>query len=370
MACAKKPEQRLVEGRATLQQSLTIDEDTIIWSASPESPGLTIDSAEPVVLDFGGAFIQSSAFGESPQNYRSLAILLRRAPSVTIRNATFCGFQTGLLAEAVAQIHLENVRFLDFHRGDARPSVAVHLQQPGQLNVESCHFQHLERALQLDATAEINIHRSAFYWLNRQVLQATDSSRGSFTQNKFFYIGLPEEYEDTAFQGGTYAFRQNNWAHVLRSGLPDEELTTNKNQAAYQPELSTAQWQNEPIDRLLREIGVSAPGLRLVDDWGWYDFSYPKAWLRESRPQKDIYLLTAPNGNWRLIGGEGYQKVVPKTGSFPTTLQAFHNAQSDQPYLEFEFLGKKFRKYGAHPAQETPVTFGTNASEDRPFDHS
>lgn len=358
MACAKNPEQRLLAGQATLRQSLTLSEDTIIWSTGAAAPGLTIDSEEAVTIDFGGAFVQSSTFGESPEKHQGLAILLLRAPSVTIRNATFCGFQTGILAEAVGKIRLENIRFVDFHRGSRTSSVGLQLKQAAELNVEQCLFQHLDQAFQLDAPVEIDLIQTDFHWLNGPVLTATVESSGRFIQNNFFYIGNPAADGTPAFTGGDYTFRENKWAHVLVSGLPDDMLSGGGNLAAYQPELEAGQWSTEAIERELREIGVSAPGLRLRDKWGWYDFSYPKAWLREQTPEKDIYLLTAPNGNWRLIGGEGYNKIVPKTGSFPTTLQAFRPAQAAETFLTFEYLGKKFRKYGVHPAQTTSLKFG------------
>jgi hypothetical protein len=359
VACAKNPEQRLLAGQATLEQSLRIEQDTIIWAASAEAPGLIIDSQEPVVLDFGGARVLSSTFGESPENYTGLAILLRQSPSVTIRNATFCGFETGILAEAVGQIHLENCQFIDFRRGVPAPSVAVQLQQASSLKVERCRFQHLGRAFQFEAAVDIQVQQSAFHWLNAQVLEAAQKSRGSFVQNTFFYIGLAGR-EERAFGGGTFAFRQNHWAHVLRSGLTAYELTEQDNQAAYLPELKETQWSEVAIATQLRELGVSAPGLHLQDEQGWYDFSYPRVWLRESGPEKDIYLLTAPNGNWRLIGGSGYEKIVPKTGSFPTTLQAFRSTANAVPSLAFEYLGEKIRKYGVHPVQISPIPFSTD----------
>lgn len=361
VACAKNPEQRLQAGQSTLQHSLTIDKDTIIWPVQPEQPGLTIDSPEPVVLDFGGAFVQSAVFGESPQNYTGLAILLRQAPAVTIRNATFAGFQTGILAEAVPKITLENCQFIDFKRGGTDASIAVQLTRPGELQIRNTRFQHLDQALVLEAPTTVDVQQSAFLWLNQQVLNAAPGSQGDFRQNDFFYIGLSTN--TSAFTGGDFAFRQNYWAQVSGDDLPLPQLIDTDNYLAYQPSLPATQWAKDTVEHRLRIRGVSAPALRLQDEWGWYDFSYPKVWLREQNPEKDIYLLTGPQGNWRLIGGAGYAKVVPKTGNFPTTLQAFREPGTKPVALDFEYLGKKYRPYGVYPVQTSPVSFGIQSDQ-------
>lgn len=358
-ACAKNPEQRLLEGHTTLRGSLTISKDTIIWPADEQIPGLTIESENPVVLDFGGAVVQSSVFGESPDQYRGLAILLHRAPSVTIRNVTFCGFQRGILAEAVDQIHLENCRFIDFRRASSTLSVAVQIKQSGKLFVEQCRFQHLDRAIQIDESVEYVIRESQFYWLNQQILQASTGSSGDFINNNGFYIG-EKDSKLVAFEAPGTIFQQNNWAHILNTGLNMESLLEQGNTAAYVSEVPGEKRAETIITPLLREIGISAPGLRLRDEYGWYDFSYPRVWLRESSSDKDIYLLTAPNGNWRLIGGHGYEKIVPKTGNFPSTLQAFRSTANAVPSLEFEYLGEKIRKYGVYPVQISPISFSTD----------
>lgn len=360
VACTKNVEQDIVTGQATLRHSLTLSEDTIIWPAHSTLPGLTIDSPEEVILDFGGALVQSATFGESPDKHHGLAIRVLRSPAVRIRNATFSGFKKGILVEEAGHIQLENVQFIDFNRGKDHSSVAVHLKQPTSLNVENGLFKHLHLAFQLDAAAELEVTQTKFYWLTGQVLVGRRGSRGSFINNHFFYIGNPWHSETLAFRGGELTFRENHWAHVQQSGLPLEQLIGAGNQAAYQDSLPSKLWSLPQLEQRLREIGVSAPGLRLYDDWGWYDFSYPKAWIRQQEKEKDIFLLTAPTGNWRLVDGAGYDKVVPKTGSFPSTLQAYRSEDSKDGFLGFEYLGKKFRKYGVHPPRKTPLRFSTH----------
>ena len=57
-------------------------------------------------------------------------------------------------------------------------------------------------------------------------------------------------------------------------------------------------------------------------------------------------MLNGPLGNWRLIDGQGYLAVNPKTGTFPQTLVAKKDPEVSQRKLVFEYLGKSAYRFG------------------------
>ncbi|MCB0706456.1 MAG: right-handed parallel beta-helix repeat-containing protein [Saprospiraceae bacterium] len=81
----------------------------------------------------------------------------------------------------------------------------------------------------------------------------------------------------------------------------------------------------------------------LVDEWGPYDFRSPSIWLREINEDVYTFLLLGPKeGNWKAIGGAGWDQINPKTGVFPATLVAKKTPGAPGPQLELEFIGAAF----------------------------
>lgn len=359
VACSQDPQQEIIQGNASLNTSFSLTEDTLIWNTNDQTPNLVVETDQAIDLDFGGAVIQSALLGESPDQYQGTAILIKKAPKVTIRNARFVGFKNGIVVEMADSVLLSNCAFVDFTRDTINNihSAAVQVKQAQLLAAEDCLFQHLSTAIEVEKETTLSVSHSKFHWLTHRVLQ-TGKGESVFEDCQFFYIGFPEKENPPFISGRVSAFRQNSMAQVLN---PDHLIGKlgDLNPAAYINELPEAQWSAEWIDQQLRDLGIATPGLLLTDQWGWYDYSYPKVWQREQTSEKDIYLVTAPNGNWRLVGGQGYSKIVPKTGSFPTTVQAFPDTEGKTPSLEFEYLGKKVQKYGALPPKAGPITFST-----------
>ncbi|NRB64197.1 MAG: right-handed parallel beta-helix repeat-containing protein [Saprospiraceae bacterium] len=95
----------------------------------------------------------------------------------------------------------------------------------------------------------------------------------------------------------------------------------------------------------------------LFNDWGPYNFQYPAIWLRSVDDDTYTFLLSGPQGNWRITGGKGFEKVVPKTGTLPTTLVAQRN-NTGPLYIQLEFIGQSFTSlYGEMKRKGIPTTF-------------
>ena len=86
----------------------------------------------------------------------------------------------------------------------------------------------------------------------------------------------------------------------------------------------------------------------LEGEYGPYEFTYPKIWLREKKEKEFIFLMLGPAlGNWKAIDGYGWEGINPKTGALPNTLVA-QTADTTSHQLSLEFIGATFRLPNGH----------------------
>lgn len=95
------------------------------------------------------------------------------------------------------------------------------------------------------------------------------------------------------------------------------------------------------MDAFLPENQLRGRQYILVNEWGPYDFRYPIIWLREINDNKYTFLLLGPQGNWKCIDGKGLKSFGPKTGTFPATIVAEKDAESNEIGLDLEFIGEE-----------------------------
>ncbi|MEL6865242.1 MAG: right-handed parallel beta-helix repeat-containing protein [Bacteroidota bacterium] len=80
----------------------------------------------------------------------------------------------------------------------------------------------------------------------------------------------------------------------------------------------------------------------LMTEWGPYNFGYPFISLRKQEGEEYIFGLFGPNGNWKVVGGEGFAEVNPMRGALPTTLRAKREADAKVVAIQLEYLGPAF----------------------------
>lgn len=99
----------------------------------------------------------------------------------------------------------------------------------------------------------------------------------------------------------------------------------------------------------------------LMNEWGPYNFEYPSVWLRETADDHYTLLLLGPKeGNWKLIGGEGFLSTNQKTGAFPATLTAKADTSAVLQQLSFEYIGPAYtNQFGENipKGKASPFTF-------------
>jgi len=363
-----QPERPKLSMGAEIRQSFVYERDSLFLPASNEVEGLIVDGTD-LDLDFGGAYLVGANFGASPDLQTGTALKVKKATKLRIRNANFLGFQIGIHVQKVDTLILENCHFDYFQRSgtteNSKPiSIGLWIENAPYVILQNCTWQRMDQSIRIQEATRINIQQCSFLWINHQAIQMEQNLTLECTSSLFAYIGLPSNNAPVFRHTNTkLQLDGNHWAHCRFNYEDLTNLNFENNSAAYVDFVTEEQWKRPAVDQLLLQKGISTPSLSLVDQWGWYDFAYPKAWFRQGTINTDVYLLTAPPGNWRVIDGNGYSRVIPKTGAFPSTVQAQFSSEQGGKYLEFEFLGKPLKRFGKPFYSKEVFTFKAQEDE-------
>jgi parallel beta-helix repeat protein len=100
----------------------------------------------------------------------------------------------------------------------------------------------------------------------------------------------------------------------------------------------------EPMEGALLAIGNyeqwAGREYIIMGTYGPYDFRSPKAVLREIEGDRYVFLLTGPEGNWKLSGGEGFEEPNSKTGTLPATFTVRRTEEKGPFRVELTYIGK------------------------------
>ncbi|TAD98461.1 MAG: hypothetical protein EAZ97_10825 [Bacteroidetes bacterium] len=116
-ACTQSSNQvRLKEGMS-IKKSLLIAADTYLLSGSDisEKGILTIEGSN-LTIDFNGTVLQGSEDKDKPNEFYGIAIRMKNAKNITIKNLHLRKYKIGILAENCDNILIKNCSFQDFYR--------------------------------------------------------------------------------------------------------------------------------------------------------------------------------------------------------------------------------------------------------------
>ncbi len=96
-----------------------------------------------------------------------------------------------------------------------------------------------------------------------------------------------------------------------------------------------------------------------ITEWGPYDFTYPLARLRQVEDSTLTFALFGPQGNWKVIGGDGITSISRKTGAMPATLVLTFDPEVKARRVKLEFIGEAFTTpFGDPWPRGKPYAFG------------
>lgn len=169
------------------------------------------------------------------------------------------------------------------------------------------YFKRQDQILQVQSTADLDLGPGNYFEAYGQVI----STEGTLSGVREF-----DNYKEAGLSAAP-PFSRRDYIHQMQGPEPMEGALARDDQFQ--------QWDG-------RENII-------MGDYGPYDFQSPKAVLRAIEGDRYIFLLTGPEGNWKLSGGEGLVDPNSKTGTLPATFTV-RRADENEPFkVELTYIG-------------------------------
>lgn len=189
-------------------------------------------------------------------------------------------------------------------------------------------FTKVKEPLKIEDTKTIDILENQFAGFQRLLKSSPSNDSLNFFDNKIYQNDL---------LGDAYPFRNDN---EILNGISfdlNTPVSIEKELKKVAP-FSDGQKTNLPVHVLRGRKYM------LITEWGPYNFKYPTIWLRGSEGDQYTFALFGPEGNWKVVGGNGFTSFSRKTGAMPATLVATKGG-ANKPVLriDLEFIGTGFK---------------------------
>lgn len=184
-------------------------------------------------------------------------------------------------------------------------------------------FTNCANPLRIKSSANLLIDDNHFYGFAELLVAEKENDSLQIIENLI--------YQDTGFADAA-SQSQNNF---IKTGYIEVDLPATT-QESLPPKLK------DGIDAFLPENHNRGRKYILVDEWGPYNFQFPSIWLRNIEEGKYTFALFGPQGNWKVVGGSGFNSFSLKTGAMPATLVAGIDSTAQNPAIKLEFIGEAF----------------------------
>ena len=184
-------------------------------------------------------------------------------------------------------------------------------------------FSNCSNPLRIKSSADVLVDDNHFYGFDELLVAEKENDSLQIVENLI--------YQDTGFADAT-AQSQNNF---IKTGYKEVNLPS-----ANQDSLPLK--RKDAINPFLTKDQNRGRKYIIVNEWGPYNFQYPTICLRKIGEGKYTFALFGPQGNWKIVGGSGFNAFSLKTGTMPATLVAGVDSTVENPALKLEFIGEGF----------------------------
>ncbi len=392
------------------------------------NPAIII-GGENIVVDFNGTVIIGSQNYSRPELFKGLGIEIRNGKNITIKNLVLKGYKVGLRAREIQNLKIENADLsynyrqvlkstrekeneedrMSYHQNDEdewlRYGMAVYLKNCDHAIVKNLKITGGQNGLMMSGCNEgffynndirfnsgvgIGMYRSSknkvmhnqldwnirgfsFGIYNRDqgsagILLYEQCNENTIAFNSATHCGngfsfrtghSTDESGDSAY--GKNVFYKNNFSY----SSDDEKIEANvKNQIA----------QLDIPEKLQDGMNTSAPGALgpytgrkhiIMDQYGPYNFQYPKLILRNIENNIYTFAIFGPFGNWKAKGGTGFKMMSQKQGAIPATLVLEAEENGKELSVELEYIGPAYTdQFGVFHKKGKPYKMIWNEKKD------
>lgn len=382
-SCQKNTINIHLEKGMVISESVTVAKDIykINTAHNFSDQALTIQGNN-ITIDFQGATLQGSNDIVDSKKYYGNGILVK-GENIVIKNLTIKNYGVALKADNTSNLEISGSSFIFNNRhytdkkGKVTRSELSRGPRPSDLKVPTIYFDNCT-----DVSFHDNIVSNNRHGLTVQAGRNIKIYNNKITHNAGFGIItnvssnvlIMHNYLDWNILNNSWI--NGNYVKTLDAGGIDmrNDSTENKNIIAYNsithcsdndfgksivfqndffPFSIDSIYQNnntKTIDPLPNGQKITSANYNywgkeyiLVNEWGPYNFSYPTIWLREINDDKYTFAIFGPEGNWKIVDGNGFSQTSRQSGSVPATIVATAADTSQQNLsLQLEFIGVEF----------------------------
>ena len=388
-SCTKGTENIRLEKGMVISESVTVAEDTFYINSSLDlsEPALTIKGND-ITIDFQGAIIKGSNDVYYPNEIYGKGIVVY-GNNIKIKNLKIHGYQFGLFADGVNGIEITDSEFSYNIRcnniSDDEIDSCLLPVQPKNSNPFS------EAAVKFNSSKNI-IFKNNIISNNQNGIFTSACENGKIYNNKIIYNSHTGFIDDGSSnlkimhnfldwnkkfgirfspKGKNNLIAYNSITHVPFNE-PAKNIGFKNNHFPFNPpktpdSLSTkfpplADGQNT------EEFPSPYKGEKyfLFNEWGLYNFQFPAIWLREINDDKYTFAIFGPEGNWKIVNGNGFVQTSRQSGSMPATIVATKAKNSEELLsLDLEFIGVEFiDQFGRKNLRGKTYKFGFKTPEE------
>ena len=184
-------------------------------------------------------------------------------------------------------------------------------------------FSNCSNPLRIKSSTDVLVDDNHFYGFDELLIAEKENDSLQIIENLI--------YQDTGFADAT-AQSQNNF---IKTGYQEVNLpSTNQDSLPLK--------RKDAINPFLTKDQNRGRKYIIINEWGPYNFQYPTICLRKIGKGKYTFALFGPQGNWKIVGGSGFNAFSLKTGTMPATLVAGIDSTAQNPALKLEFIGEGF----------------------------
>ena len=366
-SCRKETENIRLEKGMVISESVTVAKDTfrINTDNSIDSEAILIQG-ENITIDFQGAVLQGSNDKTYPDELYGVGVKVQ-GKNIEIKNLIVHGFRLGLEARNVDGLKINNSEFSYNHRCKntnyidqydcnplgTNPRKIIHYS--AGIKIIDCKNIELTRnkitqnsfGIVINTLNNSSIYNNTISYNSETGIMASGMDNVKIMHNfldwnKKFGFNCPISSKNNliAYNSITHSkynrfYKNTSFANNL---FPKQKANGNVDSLRkLYPPLENGQKTDSLLTLYKGEEYI------LNDEWGLYNFKYPAIWLREINDNKYTFAIFGPEGNWKIVNGNGFVQTSRQSGSTPATIVASKAENNEEPLsLDLEFIGVEF----------------------------
>lgn len=364
-SCKKNTTNILLKKGMIISESVAVLSDTFNITVEYKNPAIIIEG-ENIVVDFQNATLIGSNDKILPNEFYGIGILVK-GKNIEIKNLNIQGYYLGILADHVDGLKITNSNLSHNFRCRNGHENKINKCSP---SIETTFGKIRSAGLIIKNSEGILLENNIISHNNTGIILENDGI-GKIHNNKITFnlnAGVVDRgshdlkimHNHLSWNRGSGFTCSSSSSNLI---IAYNSITQNPNNLFHK----NINFSNDPFPQKLKVQNIDSlqkiyppfPNPQNTDsplipyngkeywfdsNWGFYNFEYPAIWLREINDNKYTFAIFGPEGNWKIVDGNGFVQTSRQSGSIPATIVATKNKTSNPRNLslDLEFIGVEF----------------------------